>query len=224
MRSEIPYPKPIHPRDNTWHYKSEHLCSIRKFLLELPKWPVPFVPVKERTTHSSCVTHPQSLRLEKHRGLLGFSSNTRQSNSLLLYTSETRASSCISSGGLSPPPARGNASLTRWLYPKKENALFCGHLIVFAHWDLPKYHWLLSPIFHVKRNFSHSTKTSIPSKRQLLVNLTKKRGKFVRLLPFSTQGLRCLQLTVLEDSATPKTSMRRSHQRAYTMLPCPPCL
>lgn len=50
MRSEIPYPKPIHPRDNTWHYKSEHLCSIRKFLLELPKWPVPFVPVKERTT------------------------------------------------------------------------------------------------------------------------------------------------------------------------------
>lgn len=50
-RSGIPHPHTsTHPRDNTWHYKSEHFCSIRKFLLELPKWPVPFVLPKGRTT------------------------------------------------------------------------------------------------------------------------------------------------------------------------------
>lgn len=103
----------------------------------------------------------------------------------------------------------------------KDSRLFCGHLILFAHWELPKYHWLLSAIFHVKRNFSHSTKISILSKR---VNLTKKRGRFVWPLQFWIQGLRCLQLTVLEDTATPKTPNTRSHQRPHTTLLWPPCL
>lgn len=107
---------------------------------------------------------------------------------------------------------------------KKRQPAFCGHLVPFAHWELPKYHWLLSATFHVKRNFSHSTKISIPSKRHFLVNLTKKRGRFVWPLPFWIQGLRCLQLTVLEDTATSKTPNTTSHQRPYTTLPWPPCL
>lgn len=45
------YPNPsTHPRDHTWHCKPEHFCSLRKCLLELPTWPVPFVLPKERTT------------------------------------------------------------------------------------------------------------------------------------------------------------------------------
>lgn len=50
-RSGISHPNPsTHPRNNTWRCKSEHSCSIRKLLLELPKWPVPFVLPKERAT------------------------------------------------------------------------------------------------------------------------------------------------------------------------------
>ena len=86
---------------------------------------------------------------------------------------------------------------------KKDNPLFCGHLVPFAHWELPKYYWLLSAIFHVKRNFSHPTKIPILSKRCFLVNLTKKRQVLSDLCPFESKGWDALQLSVLEDTATP---------------------
>lgn len=56
----------------------------------------------QREDRTSYITHLWSGCLEKNHDLFGFSSNTRWYHSLLLqsYTSEARASSCISSDGL----------------------------------------------------------------------------------------------------------------------------
>lgn len=95
-------------------------------------------PAQREDHTSSYITHPWSLCLEKHRGLLAFSSNTRQPNSPSLHTSNAGASICTSSGGLSPSPARGNALLTTGqLHPKKDSPRFFGHLILLLIESFP---------------------------------------------------------------------------------------
>lgn len=140
----------------------------------------------QRDDRTSDITHSWSACLEKHHGLLGFSSNTWWPHSLLLWshTSEAGASSCISSGGLSTPSKGQCLADYRTTIAKKSNPPFCERLSPFDQWELPRYHWLLSVTFHVKRNFPHSANISSPPERHFLLKLTMKKGRFVRPLPF----------------------------------------
>lgn len=96
-----------------------------------------------------------------------------------------------------------------WLqdsYIKKDNPLFLWTPCSFC--SLRASQIPLTPFCYLScQKELSSTKISIPSKRHFLVNLTMKRRRFVWPPPFGTQGLRCLQLTVLEDTAAPKTPM-----------------
>lgn len=173
----------------------------------------------QREDRTSYMTHLWSVCLEKHHDLLGFSSNTRWSHSLLLqsYTSEARASSSFSLGGLSTPskgqcPADYSTTIAKTtqstlLWTTQSCSLRASQIPLTPFCYLSCQKELSLFYYHLHSTIHLLSVIHVLSKGHLLVNLTMKRGRFVQPLPFWIQGLRCLQLMMLENTATPKTPM-----------------